>query len=246
MAIFNLNNIRYTHNMTCDVSFKIAKLAEGNEFYAAFNRRIVNTKMPVIGVRVPDLRRLARELAPNISAADISKLLTAQNESFDYVLLCGLLITHARLDDLVAIDLTKQYLLHVDSWAHIDTFVEKKRRFAGEIWWDFTLECLQSKAELTVRYGVVSLMTNFLDEAHIDQVFAALRDIKHDGYYVKMALAWLYATAAVNFFEKTLAELENRQIDTWTRNKAYQKMRESQRFTPRQQQIIIKNKRASG
>ena len=245
VAIFNLNNIRYTHNMTCDVSFKIAKLAEGNESYTAFNRRIVNTKMPVIGVRVPDLRRLARELAPDIGTADISKLLTVKNKSFDYVLLCGLLITHARLDDLVAIDLTKQYLPLVDSWAHIDIFVEKKRRFAGEIWWDFMLECLQSKAEFTVRYGVVSLMTNFLDEAHIDQVFAALRDIKHDDYYVKMALAWLYATAAVNFFEKTLAELENRQIDTWTRNKAYQKMRESRRFTPRQQQIILKNKRAS-
>ena len=232
--------------MTCDVSFKIAKLAEGNESYAAFNQRIVNTKMPVIGVRVPDLRRLARELAPDMSAADISKLLTVQNESFEYVLLCGLLITHARLDDQTAIDLTKQYLPLVDSWAHIDVFVEKKRRFAGEIWWDFTLECLQSKAEFTVRYGVVSLMTNFLDEAQVDRVFAALRNVKHDGYYVKMALAWLYATAAVNFFEKTLAELENRQIDAWMRNKAYQKMRESRRFTPRQQQIILKNKRASG
>ena len=231
--------------MTCDVSFKIAKLAEGNESYAAFNQRIVNTKMPVIGVRVPDLRRLARELAPDMSAADISKLLTVQNESFEYVLLCGLLITHARLDDQTAIDLTKQYLPLVDSWAHIDIFVEKNRRFAGEIWWDFTLECLQSKAEFTVRYGVVSLMTNFLDEAQVDRVFAALRNVKHDGYYVKMALAWLYATAAVNFFEKTLAELENRQIDAWMRNKAYQKMRESRRFTPRQQQIILKNKRAS-
>ena len=232
--------------MTCDVSFKIAKLAEGNESYAAFNQRIVNTKMPVIGVRVPDLRRLARELAPDMSAADISKLLTVQNESFEYVLLCGLLITHARLDDQTMIDLTKQYLPHVDSWAHIDIFVEKKRRFASEVWWNFALECLQSEAEFTVRYGVVSLMTNFLDEAHIDQVFAALRKVTSDGYYVKMALAWLYATAAVNFFEKTLAELENRQIDAWMRNKAYQKMRESRRFTPRQQQIILKNKRASG
>ncbi|MBB1524143.1 DNA alkylation repair protein [Candidatus Saccharibacteria bacterium] len=231
--------------MTCDVSFKIAKLAEGNESYATFNRRIVNTKMPVIGVRVPDLRRLARELAPDMSAADISELLTAQNESFDYVLLCGLLIMHVRIDDQTAINLTKQYLPHVDSGAHIDVFVEKKRRFAGEVWWDFALECLQSEAEFTVRYGVVSLMTNFLDEAQVDRVFAALRNVKHDGYYVKMALAWLYATAAVNFFEKTLAELENRQIDAWMRNKAYQKMRESRRFTPRQQQIILKNKRAS-
>jgi len=226
-----------------DIVTQLTDLAQGNESYAAFNQRIVNTKMPVIGVRVPDLRRLARGLAPNMSAADISKLLLkAQNESFDYVLLCGLLITHARLDDQMAIDLTKQYLPCVDSWAHIDTFVEKKRRFAGEVWRDFALECLQSEAEFTVRYGVISLMTNFLDEAHIDQVFAVLRNVKHDGYYVKMALAWLYATAAVHFFELTLAELENGHIDAWTRNKAYQKMRESRRFTPEQQAVISKKK----
>ena len=228
--------------MTDDILDRLTDLAQGNESYAAFNKRIVNTKMPVIGVRVPDLRQLARKLAPDMSAADISKLLTAKNKSFDYVLLCGLLITHARLDDLVAIDLAKQYLPLVDSWAHIDVFVEKKRRFAGEMWWDFALECLQNEAEFTVRYGVISLMTNFLDEAHIDQVFAALRRIKHDGYYVKMALAWLYATAAINFFELTLAELENGHIDAWTRNKAYQKMRESRRFTPEQQAVISKKR----
>ena len=217
-------------------------LAQGNESYAAFNQRIVNTKMPVIGVRVPDLRRLARRLAPDMSAAGISKLLTAKNKSFDYVLLCGLLITHARLDEQAAIDLTKQYLPRVDSWAHIDVFIEKKRRFAGELWWDFALECLQSEAEFTVRYGVISLMTNFLDKAHIDQVFAALRNVRHDGYYVKMGLAWLYATAAVHFLELTLAELENEHIDAWTRNKAYQKMRESRRFTPEEQRIIRQQK----
>ena len=227
------------------IKAQLTDLAQGNETYAAFNQRIVNTKMPVVGVRVPDLRRLARELAPNMSAADISKLLTTQNKSFDYVLLCGLLITHTRLDDQTAINLTKQYLPHVDSWAHIDVFVEKKRRFAGEVWWDFALECLQNEDEFTVRYGVISLMTNFLDESHINQVFAVLQGIKHDGYYVKMALAWLYATAAVHFFELTLAELENEHIDAWTRNKSYQKMRESRRFTPEEQAVILKKKKAS-
>ena len=225
-----------------DIVMKLTKLAEGNEAYAEFNKRIVNTKMPVIGVRVPDLRRLSRELAPDVSAAEISELPTVQDESFDYLLLCGLLITHARLDDQTAIDLTKQYLPRVDSWAHVDVFIEKKRRFAGESWWNFALECLQSEAEFTVRYGVVSLMTNFLDEAHIDKVFAALKNVRHDGYYVKMALAWLYATAAVNFFELTLTELENGHVDAWTRNKAYQKMRESRRFTPEQQDAIAKYK----
>ena len=225
-----------------DIVMKLTKLAEGNEAYAEFNKRIINTKMPVIGVRVPDLRRLARELASDVGAADICNLLSEKNQSFDYLLLCGLLITHARLDDQTAIDLTKQYLPRIDSWAHIDVFIEKKRRFAGESWWNFALECLQSEAEFTVRYGVVSLMTNFLDEAHIDKVFAALQNVRHDGYYVKMALAWLYATAAVHFFELTLAELENGHIDTWTRNKAYQKMRESRRFTPEQQDVVARYK----
>ena len=221
---------------------QLTDLAQGNESYAAFNQRIVNTKMPVIGVRVPDLRRLARELAPDMSAADISRLLATPSNLYEYVLLCGLLINRARISDEEAIRLTRQYLPCVDSWAHIDIFVEKKRRFAGEVWWDFALECLQNEAEFTVRYGVISLMTNFLDESHINQVFAALRNVKHNGYYVKMALAWLYATAAVNFFELTLAELENEHIDAWTRNKAYQKMRESRRFTPEQQAVISKKK----
>ena len=229
-------------NMHDDIVMKLKKLAEGNETYAEFNKRIVNTEMPVIGVRVPDLRWLARELASDMSVADICNLLAEKNQSFDYLLLCGLLITHTRLDDQAAIDLTKQYLPRVDSWAHVDVFIEKKRRFAGESWWNFPLECLQSEAEFTVRYGVVSLMTNFLDEAHINQVFAALRDITHGGYYVKMALAWLYATAAVHFFELTLAELENGHVDAWTRNKAYQKMRESRRFAPKQQDVIAKYK----
>ena len=57
-----------------DIVTQLTDLAQGNETYAAFNQRIVNTKMPVIGVRVPDLRRLARELAPDMSAADISKI----------------------------------------------------------------------------------------------------------------------------------------------------------------------------
>ena len=221
---------------------QLTDLAQGNESYAAFNRRIVNTEMPVIGVRVPDLRRLVKELAGEMSATDISWLLATPSNLYEYVLLCGLLINRAKISDEEAIRLTRQYLPRVDSWAHIDIFVEKKRRFAGKVWWDFALECLQNEAEFTVRYGVISLMTNFLDESHVDQVFTALRGVKYDGYYVKMALAWLYATAAVNFFELTLTELENGQIDAWTRNKAYQKMRESRRFTPEQQAVISKKK----
>ena len=77
--------------MSRDLTRRLIDLAQGNETYAAFNKRIVNTKMDVIGVRVPDLRRLARELAGDMSAADISRLLAAPSNLYEYVLLCGLL-----------------------------------------------------------------------------------------------------------------------------------------------------------
>ncbi|MDR1913304.1 MAG: DNA alkylation repair protein, partial [Clostridiales bacterium] len=63
-------------------------------------------------------------------------------------------------------------------------------------------------------------------------VFETLRMVSHDGYYVKVALAWLYAEAAVDFYERTLLEVQSRSV--WVRNKALQKMIESRRFTDEQ------------
>ena len=60
------------------IVLKLAEYAKDNQAYAAFNRHIVNTKRPVIGVRVPDVRRLARQLAPDMNAAKISQLLRAK------------------------------------------------------------------------------------------------------------------------------------------------------------------------
>ncbi len=225
------------------IKTKLVALSEGNDEYATFNARIVNSKLPVLGVRVPDLRKLARQLAKDLTADDAAKLLQFEQPNYEYIFLCGLLITHVKMSDNQAIELTKQWLPLTDSWAHIDCFIESKPRFRTQIWWDFALECLKSDAEFTVRYGVISLMCNFLNDQHIDEVFKQLRSVKHDGYYVKMALAWTYATAAAKYFERTLLELEKSDIDPWTCAKAYQKMRESRRFNDKQQ-AIIKAKRS--
>ena len=230
-------------SLTDRINSRLAALAEGNDEYAAFNARIVNSQLPVLGVRVPDMRKLAKQLAKEMTADDVATLLKIKPPSFEYVFVCGLLITHVKMSDEQAIVLAKQWLLLADSWAHIDCFVESKPRFRAQTWSDFAVECLKSDAEFTVRYGVISLMSNFLDDQHIDETFKQLRAVKHDGYYVKMALAWTYATAAVTYFDRTLAELEKPGIDPWTRAKAYQKMRESRRFND-EQQAIIKVKRS--
>ncbi len=224
--------------MKTEIIANLTALSQGNDEYAAFNKRIVNTNMPVLGVRVPDLRKLAKRLAKDLTANDVAALLKIKQSSFDYILLCGLLITHVKMSDERAIELIKQWLPLTDSWAHIDCVADTNPRFTSQMWWDFATECLRSEAEFTVRYGVILLMCNFLDDRHIDEVFELLTGVKHDGYYVKMALAWTYATAAVKYFERTLAELEKPSIDPWTRAKTYQKMRESRRFNGEQQAII--------
>ena len=230
--------------MQIEIIANLKVLSQGNDEYAAFNKRIVNTNMPVLGVRVPDLRKLAKRLAKDLTVNDVAALLKIKQSSFDYILLCGLLITHIKMSDERAIELIKQWLPLTDSWAHIDCVADTNPRFTSQMWWDFATECLRSDAEFTVRYGVILLMCNFLDDRHIDEVFELLTGVKHDGYYVKMALAWTYATAAVKYFERTLAELEKPGIDPWTRAKAYQKMRESRRFNG-EQQAIIKIKRSN-
>ena len=85
-----------------------------------------------------------------------------------------------------------------------------------------------------MRYGIVACMANFLTDEKIAQVFAELRMLKSNAYYVRMAAAWLYATAAVRYYEITMHELQNTTIDPLTRRKAYQKMLESRQMSETQ------------
>jgi 3-methyladenine DNA glycosylase AlkD len=213
----------------------LSELAAGNDEYAAFNRRIVNTKKQVLGVRMPDLRRLAKRVAKGMTAADAAAMYGALDESvYEEVLLFGLVLNAAKLTETEHIALTRRYLEKVDSWAGIDVFAEKNARFSGVTYWQFALEMLHEKREFFVRYGIVACMANFLTDEKIAQVFAELRMLKSNAYYVRMAAAWLYATAAVRYYEITMLELQNTAIDPWARRKAYQKMLESRQMSETQ------------
>jgi len=208
-------------------------LAEGNDEYALFNKKIVNTGKTVLGVRTPDMRKFAKTLAKGMGAEDVRRALAeADKEIYEHVLLAGLLINAAKLTDAERIELARAYLAYADSWALIDLFAEKMKRFDRALWRAFLTECLRSPEEYTVRFGVVGLMANFIDdEADVRDAFEELRGVRHDGYYVKMGLAWLYATAAINHYERTMAEMRDEGLDAWTRRKALTKMIESYRIT---------------
>jgi len=217
----------------------LKELSKGNAEYATFNKRIVNTQKELLGVRTPDMRKLAKEIAKGMNADDIAEFFEAiDKNSFEQVMVCGFIIVYAKITEEEKIEFTREFLKHADSWALIDLFTSKMKRFDEKLWWDYAVECLKSDEEYTVRYGVMRLMESFLDEAHLKKVFRALRGVKHEGYYVKMGMAWLYATAAIQDFEDTIAEVERKSTDRWTRNKSLQKMIESYRITDEQKALI--------
>jgi len=216
-------------------------LSAGNAEYASFNKRIVNTNKDVIGVRLPDIRRLAKDISKGMDAdAAHAFLACVDKNSYEQVMTAGHVINYSKISEAEKIALTREYLKYVDSWALIDSFTEKMKKFDEGLWWGFAMECLASDEEYTVRCGVIRLMESFLSDEYLADVFAALRDVKHEGYYVKMGMAWLYAEAALLDFMVTIAEVDSPGIDPWTRNKAYQKMLESNRLTQEQKELIRK------
>lgn len=218
---------------------ELTSLAVGNKEYARFNQRIVNTNKKVLGVRTPDLRRLAKQYARGVGYFDIEQYLhSVDRRAYEHVMLGGMLINYAKLGDAEMIRLAKQYLKLVDSWAEIDMFAQKRKKFDEKLWWDFASKSVEPPDEFVVRYGVIEMMSNFLNEKYINEVFAKLRKIAHDGYYVRMGMAWLYASAAINFYDLTLGEIKNVNLNPWTKKKALTKMLESYQFTSEQKEQI--------
>lgn len=227
--------------MKSDWRAELRGIADKGTDFVTFSKRTINTEKEMIGVRVPALRKLAKKLGKEVASYEDGLMFLDEidDKVYEEVLLGGLVINSANLTSDEKIELTKRYLEKVDSWAEIDIVVEAKpKKYQTEQYWDFAVENLRTGKEFFVRYGVIMMMSNFLIDEKLDQVFAELRRIKGDEYYVKMGMAWLYATAAIKYYDRVLVELESGEIDEWTRNKAYQKMLESYRITDTQKEEI--------
>ena len=219
---------------------ELSKLADDGEDFVKFSKPIMNTSKKLLGVRTPKLRQFAKKMANEISShAEMDEFLDEVDDKvYEEVVLAGLMINSVKLTPEEKIELTRKYLDKVDSWAEVDIFVEKKPKYQTELYWNFAVENMESNREFLVRYGVIVLMSNFLTDEKLDQVFGELRKIKSDKYYVKMGMAWLYSAAAIKFYDKTIAELQRGEIGEWTRNKAFQKMLESYRITDEQKKEV--------
>ena len=208
--------------------------------YAAFIAKLTPGFPPshFIGVRVPLLRTIARSFAKE-EAASQSFLSHLPHSYYEEDMLHGMLISLVKDYDR-CLDLTDRFLPYVDNWAVCDTlspkvFAKHKAQLLENI-----LRWSSSSHTYTCRFGLRMLMTHFLDDSFSADFLEIPAAIRSEEYYVKMMVAWFFATALAKQWEATLPYLENRQLDPWTHRKTIQKAIESYRIPPERKDYLRK------
>ena len=206
--------------------------------YAAFIAKLTPGFPPshFIGVRVPLLRTIARSFAKE-EAASQRFLSHLPHSYYEEDMLHGMLISLVKDYDR-CLDLTDRFLPYVDNWAVCDTlspkvFAKHKAQLLENI-----LRWSSSSHTYTCRFGLRMLMTHFLDDSFSADFLEIPAAIRSEEYYVKMMVAWFFATALAKQWEATLPYLENRQLDPWTHRKTIQKAIESYRIPPERKDFL--------
>lgn len=206
--------------------------------YAAFIAKLTPGFPPshFIGVRVPLLRTIARSFAKE-EAASQRFLSHLPHSYYEEDILHGMLISLVKDYDR-CLDLTDRFLPYVDNWAVCDTlspkvFAKHKAQLLENI-----LRWSSSSHTYTCRFGLRMLMTHFLDDSFSADFLEIPAAIRSEEYYVKMMVAWFFATALAKQWEATLPYLENRQLDPWTHRKTIQKAIESYRIPPERKDYL--------
>ncbi len=217
--------------MNTQINQKFRTLAEND--YKLFNEKIIPTGYEILGVRMPALKKLAKELSgdPKVEIY----LQNAEYTTYEHILLYGLVLGHLKKPSL---DMVFRYLdpliLKFDNWAHVDTIISSLKifkKYPDEILAHF-MPLKTHEGEFTKRVFVIVLMDYFMNETHIDIALKHLPEVPQGQYYVDMAIAWAISVGLIKFYDKTFPLLEQKTFSGFVHNKAIQKARESYRIPP--------------
>ena len=210
--------------------------------YRQFQCRLMPTVDPdtVIGVRIPLLRKLAKEFAKTSEAEAFLQQLP--HTYYEENCLHGFLIEQIKDFDscVTALD---QFLPHVNNWATCDMTSPKALRQDVSRWLPVVRRWLQSDQTYMVRFGILTMMRQGLEEQFSDEYLRIVSVIRSNEYYVNMMIAWFFAEALVKQYDAALPYLQQNCLDIWTHNKAIQKARESYRISESQKAYLKTLKR---
>lgn len=214
-------------------AFREGLFAQAEPEFAAFQTRLLRSELPVIGLRTPFLRKTAKALAKDGGAGFLR---FCGRGSYEERLLYGLVAAELPVaygDFLPYCDVYTEEI--VENWALCDVFCSslKKRLKGNEAAFFAHIEAyLASANPWAVRVGLVAMLGHYLAGDYLEESLRRAGAVESEAHYVRMAQAWLFATAWAKDPAKTQAALDARPLEEWTYRKFVQKACESYRITP--------------
>lgn len=202
--------------------------ALANEEQAKFSSGLNPTCKPMLGVRLPELRKIAKEIAKEDYKGFLEE---CPDTCFEYETLQAYVLGYAKDDIEIILSYADRFLPKIMDWSVSDSFCQNfsiARKYPERVF-SWLMEYARKDEEFSQRVVAVLLMSHFLVPEYIDKVLSVMDTLQFDGYYTKMGVAWCVATAYAKFPKETAAYLEHNQLEDWTYNKAIQKMCESYR-----------------
>jgi len=224
--------------------FRQELFSQAEEKYRDFNAKLLCSELPVIGLRIPFLRKTAKEIAKK---GDIGFLEVCGTETYEERLLYGLVAAALPVSYEEFLPYCDRYTEELaENWAHCDVFsssVKKIIKGNERNFFDHIEKYLHSENPWAVRMGIVLMLSNYLTEEYMAEVIERTDRIFSEHYYVRMAQAWLLATAWAKDRERMLEYINHHHLDDWTFNKFTQKCCESYRVSKEDKTFLRSLKR---
>ena len=208
-----------------------------DEKYREFHRSLIPglPRENIIGIRIPAMRKLAKEFVKEPEAIVFLKQLP--HTYYDENTLHALLIAEIKDYD-ACMEAVEAFLPYIDNWAVCDGFSPKVfGKHKAELLEKIRL-WIPSEHIYTCRFGIGMLMRWFLDEDFQPGYLELPAAVRSEEYYVNMMTAWFFATALAKQWNAAIPYLEQNRLDPWTHNKTIQKARESYRITTEQKEYL--------
>lgn len=228
------------NNIVYNTREKLKELAD--EKYKKFHSGLCPNINNIIGVKIPYLKQIAKEISKSDNFLEYIE--SKELKYYEEIMIKGLIIGYIKIDFDKRLEYIKEFIPYIDNWAICDTFCSSLKCINNnkEKMWIFLKDYFYSNEEFKIRFAVVIMLDYYIEDKYIKEIFDILDSIKHPGYYVKMAIAWIISVAYIKFPEDTMKYLKDNSLDKFTYNKALQKIIESYRVSSEDKIIIKKMK----
>jgi len=210
--------------------------------YKDFSSKLIpETNNKIIGIRIPDLR----EISKRIYKCDYESFLNIVKSNYmEEILIEGFVIGLIK-EGNIADKYIKRFLIKVDNWCVCDTFCSSLKIVKKDMekYFNFFTKNIDFNEPFQIRVSLMILNAHYINDEYVDKIFEYVNSIESNHYYVQMGIAWLISTCYIKYKEKTIAFLENNNLDDFTYNKSLQKMIESKRVTNKEKIDLRKLKR---